>query len=286
MKHILYVTLMGVILFVTLSIGFIYIKGYDKPYVLGEIIVGLKPYTTKNKVNEFIRAHPEISIKRENPSSIPSYATLSLKPHSEWLEKVITWRNRDPEGEALLLAELAKLKRVGREDTPSYAELYNEWDKKVTTWRNKDPQMRNEILRGEALLHAEYERLKSEPLLLRSSISDSSFLPDFMEETYFASIGITFKRGVSREERESFFQRYPQLEIVSDTKESSTALIKVPKRKEQYWINEFLKQDFVRYAEFNSKVNIKRSVIEGKGPLEMLLFWIMNGFSTDASVNI
>lgn len=282
MKRI-YIIMTGILLLIALFIGFVYIKGYDKPYVLGEIIVGLNPYTTKDKVNEFIRAHPELSIKQEG-QTIPSYAKLSLKPHSEWLEKVITWRNRDPEGEALLRAEQANLKRVRRDAIPSYDELYNEWYKKVTTWRNKDPQMRDEILKGEALLRAEYEKLKSEPLLLRSSIS-TSFLPDFMGETYFAYISIAFKRGVSREERESFFQRYPQLEIVSDTEESSTVLIKVPKRREQYWMDEFLKQDFVKYAEFNGNGHIVGLIINGKVPPKMLLLWIMNGFSTGASVN-
>lgn len=73
MKRILYITATGALLFVALSIGFIYIKDQNKSYVLGGIIVGLKSYDDDDLMNEFIRSHPELSIKRAH-ENFPSYS--------------------------------------------------------------------------------------------------------------------------------------------------------------------------------------------------------------------
>lgn len=248
MKRI-YIIMTGILLLIALFIGFVYIKGYDKPYVLGEIIVGLKSSDTKNKMIEFIRAHPELSIKKVPLTTLP-YATLSLKPYSEWREKVMTSQN-------------------------------------------KDSQIRSDILKGEALLRTEYEKLKSDPLLLYSSIVNSFYYNSQLKESSlpkessFATIILTFKNDITQEERENFLQRYPQLETVKDYREESMAkrpityLIKVPKRKEQYWINEFIKQDFVKYAEFNgiSHISSKFSTRRIKRMFEILIIEKLFGVS-------
>jgi hypothetical protein len=224
MNRIIFITGTGIV--VIIGLVFIFIRFYglqifnlsvqnrDKTpsYVLGEILVTVKPYTGTYKLDEFMNNHPELSKKPTN-ISIPSSATLSLKP-------------------------------------------YAEWQKKVSPSEKDNPQVRQAVINGETQLHGVYENLKTNPLLSNSNIWNSFYSGIEPEKNYFAIIHVFFKEGASQEEKTQFFKQYPQLEIVVDREESKTYVIIVPQRKEQYWLTEFLKQDFVKGAGLNELSHI------------------------------
>lgn len=133
---------------------------------------------------------------------------------------------------------------------------YAEWQKKVSPSQKDKPEIQQEITDGEAQLHEVYKNLKTNPLLSDSNIWDSFYSDIEPEKNYFAVIHIFFKEGISQNGREQFFQQYPQLEIVQDNEESRTYTVKVPPGKEQYWISEFLKQEFVKSAMLNALLHI------------------------------
>ncbi len=194
----------------------VFIPNQDKTptYVLGEILVTLKPYTDVEILDEFVRLHAELS-RKQNKITLPSFATLSLKP-------------------------------------------YGEWQKKVSPSRKDDPEVRTEIIEGEALLLGVYEKLKTDPLLSNSNIWNSFYSDIEPQKNYFAVIHIFFKEGVSQQQRAAFFQQFPQLEIVQDNEGSRTYVIYVLQGKEQYWIFEFLKQNFVKGAAVNAIMHLTR----------------------------
>ena len=183
-------------------------------YVSGEILVTLKPYTNADTLDEFISLQSELSRKQSN-LSLPSFATLSLKP-------------------------------------------YAEWHKKVSPSQKDDPKVRQVITDGETQLHKVYENLKTNPLLSDSNIWNSFYSNIEPEKNYFAVIHIFFKEGVSQTEREKFFQQYQQLEIVQDKEESRTYTVMVPQGKENYWVSEFLKQEFVKSAMLNALLQVNQ----------------------------
>lgn len=182
-------------------------------YASGEIILSLKPYTDTNKLDEFIRLHPELSIKETNLSP-PSYATLSLKPYSEWQKRVSPSQKDDPEVQKVITEGFVQLKQI-------------------------------------------YENVKNNPLLSDSNIRNSFYSDIEPKRNDFAAIHISFKRDVTEKEREIFFQQYPQLEIVDDYEESKTYTISVPEGKEQYWVSQFIQQEFVKGATVNSIMRLQ-----------------------------
>lgn len=194
-----------------------------------------------------------INIFRQNPEKTPQYVSgeilVTLKPYTNTgtLDEFISSH-----------PELSR--KQGNLSLPSFATLsltpYAEWQKKVSPSQKDDPKVRQAIVDGETQLHKVYENLKTNPLLSDSNIWDSFYSDIEPEKNYFAVIHIFFKGGVSQKEREQFFQQYPQLEIVQDNEESRTYTVKVPSGKEQYWISEFLKQEFVKSAMLNALLHV------------------------------
>lgn len=98
MNRIVLVVGIASIVLIGYSISNTFRRNQDKTpqYVSGEILVTLKPYTNTKTLDEFISRHSALS-RKQNNISLPSFATLSLKPYSEWQRKVSPPQKDNPQ---------------------------------------------------------------------------------------------------------------------------------------------------------------------------------------------
>lgn len=100
----------------------------QESYASGEVLVTLKPYTSKDVLQKFVNSYSEISIEESNPISLPTFGTLSLKPYSEWQKKVTPSQKDIPEVRQEISSGEAKLREIyGRLKTSSILDDSNFW---------------------------------------------------------------------------------------------------------------------------------------------------------------
>ncbi len=188
----------------------------DRNYIGGEIRIGLKPYTDREILVEFVNRHPEISIASSSiPIDFRADASVSLKPYSELQNRIVS---------------------------------------------QDDQEIRQLVSTGEDELRAVYETLKTSPLLNDAVLHEAFYSDSFPENNELPYIYFDFKEGTTEGDFNGFlsqFENNPKLEVAESSGETSFYTIQVPEGKEEYWIDEFGKQAFIKtaYPSFLFKLN-------------------------------
>lgn len=124
---------------------------------------------------------------------------------------------------------------------------YKEWKNKVAS-SFKNPQLKEEINNANEQLKAIFETMKDNPILIKKDTNFWATLYPTREAddlSNFALIHVFFVENITKSDEDKFFAEYPQLDIVEDHPTKNYYLIKVPQGKEQYWVTEFKKLEFI-----------------------------------------
>ncbi|MEK7543568.1 MAG: hypothetical protein AAB557_01740 [Patescibacteria group bacterium] len=189
-----------------------------------------------------------------NEAFVPGEVLITLHPYidvtalDEYLFKYPELNRDRKRGKTLYLPSFGTLSLKG----------YKQLTQKVITLKD-EAKNDSDLLVAQEKLRSIYELLKSNPFLTNSNIWDTFYKNTKPEESNFSVIHYFFKPGISQADRDNFFRSYPELEIVDDRQESQTFTVFVPKGKEQYWVQQFSKQPFVKVAWLNNIIKLNKA---------------------------
>jgi len=180
----------------------------SKNYIEGKISISLKPYTDRKILESFIAMYPEISLSDDPYSPLTFGASAQIS-----------------------------------------LEPYDEWQKRIIS--PDDSQIADLAANGEKELTSIYNGIKDSPLLRDSTFKETHYSRYDPKYNELPIILLYFKEGTSQKDYDNFLSQLgddPKLEVINKEEEVSFYGIEVPSGKEQYWAEEFAKQDFIRAA--------------------------------------